>query len=96
MRHSLSEAGCGSSAPLPLGESGASLVKGGSERRASAAWMPLTKTGRSPGIPENASAGNIGADLAGSRFLSGGSSSAIDEAVDRNRRKPTAERHRVS
>jgi hypothetical protein len=25
--------GCGSSAPLPLGESGASLVKGGSERR---------------------------------------------------------------
>ena len=36
-------------APLPLGESGASLVKGGSERRVSAAWMPLTKTGRSPG-----------------------------------------------
>ena len=42
MRHSLSEAG----------ESGASLVKGGSERRVSAAWMPLTKTGRSPGITE--------------------------------------------
>jgi hypothetical protein len=67
----LSETGCGSSAPLPLGESGASLVKGGSERRVSAAWMPLTKTGRSSGITKNASAGNIGADLAGSRFCPG-------------------------
>jgi hypothetical protein len=36
-------------APLPLGQSGASLVKEGSERRVTAAWMPLTKTGRSPG-----------------------------------------------
>jgi hypothetical protein len=34
---------------LPLGESGMSL---GSERRISAAWMPFTKTGRSPGTLE--------------------------------------------
>jgi hypothetical protein len=33
---------------LPLGESGASSVKGGSERRGSAAWRPVTDTGQSP------------------------------------------------
>jgi hypothetical protein len=32
--------GCGSSAPLPLGESGASLVKGGSERRGALLGCP--------------------------------------------------------
>src|SRR6266496_6218879 len=44
--------GVGTPTPLPLGESGASSVKGGSERRVSAAWMPLTETGRSPGATQ--------------------------------------------
>jgi hypothetical protein len=39
--------GVGMPAPLVLGESGASSVKGGSERRVSAAWIPLIETGRS-------------------------------------------------
>ena len=63
MRHSLSEAGCGSSAPLPLGESGASSVKGGSERRAALLGYPLPRRGGAPA--------NIGADLARSRFCPG-------------------------
>jgi hypothetical protein len=56
-------------APLPLGQSGASLVEGGSERRVSAAWMPLTKTGRSPGIRDTQCADDEGdADVTGSIF----------------------------
>jgi len=35
-----SEAWCGSSAPLPLGESGASSVTGGSERRGALLGCP--------------------------------------------------------
>ena len=41
--------GCGIPAPLPLGESGASSIKGRVRAARSAAWMPLTETGRSPG-----------------------------------------------
>jgi hypothetical protein len=50
------------------------LVKGGSERRVSAAWMPLTRTGRSPGTTTRETVecvGGCGNDLAGSCFCPG-------------------------
>ena len=46
---------------MPLGESGAGSVTGGSERRRAAAWMPLTETGQSPGINSAGTMDGVGA-----------------------------------
>jgi len=46
----LIEIWCGSSAPLPLGESGVSSVKGGSSGAQRCLDALYTETGRSPGI----------------------------------------------
>ena len=45
---SFSNQGAGKPAPLPLGESGASSVKGGSERRAALLGCPLPRRGGAP------------------------------------------------
>ena len=69
--------GCGSSALLPLGESGASSVKGEQGRvqaARSAAWMRLIETGRSPGTNSAGTRMTVGAHvvtLAGSCFCPG-------------------------
>jgi hypothetical protein len=66
--------GAGKPAPLPLGESGASSVKGRVRAARSAAWMPFTETGRSPGTKNRGIMDDADAQvvtLAGSCFCPG-------------------------